>query len=169
MKRPKKKDSCLSCGLIFISIPTAVIILLWIATFYQCVYHGPRKDILRIFPNAEIRVAHYFDPFQPGIVQDLLMPEGYILPGVRADVFFDGEGKLVSFKDIERLNGTVSNLNIKNCRITDWEEFVLHPTKYMGIRIEGSTFIGGNGESRAVLERFRRIEIPSIEYKFGGE
>jgi hypothetical protein len=162
----KTRSKLRSCALSGIFLLFAIPVLVWLGFFFWSANFGVRKDIIQIFPNAEIYTASSPNMGSGGIWQ-ALMPEGYLLPGVRADVVVRGFGDEVSFEDLGNLN--VSSLQVFNCKIKKWEELLLKEPQGMCIRITDSTFIGGDDESRRMLMRFRREDSATgeIYYFFG--
>lgn len=162
MKNRSKLRSCLLTGIFLLfGIP----ILVWISVFFWCANFGTQKDILRIFPTAEVYLAPAPGMGQGGIWQ-ALMPEGYLFPGAIADVSIKGIGEEISFEGLENLN--ISNLHVFNCKIKNWQVLLLEPQN-MCVEITDSSFIGGDEKSRRMLVRFRREDSVSGEvyYLFG--
>lgn len=139
-------------------------ILAWLGAFIECVRSGSRNDILRAFPNAEIRPAYAPNLGAGGFMQ-ALMPKGYLLEGVRAVVVI--KGGEVSFKVLGNMN--ISSLHVTNCKISDWEAVVLNEPLGMGIYVSDSTFVGGDDEYRRMLMKFRKEDSVTGEilYHFG--
>lgn len=163
MKNRSKLRSCLLTGIFLLfGIP----ILVWISVFFWCANFGTQKDILRIFPTAEVYLAPAPGMGQGGIWQ-ALMPEGYLSPGAIADVTIKGTGEEISFEGLGNLN--ISTLQVFNCKINNWESFLLKEPQHLSIRVIDSSFIGGDEKSRRMLVRFRREDSVSGEvyYLFG--
>ena len=163
MKTNSKTRSCLLIGMI---LPIILLVVIWLGLVVWSSEFGARRAIIEQFPSAKLYPENTSrnglgDPFQT------LMPEGFILPGIRADVVIYGKGTEISFKKLHELN--IGYLRVIGCRINDWDCLITGELGDVYVLITDSEFVGGDIESRETLSS-HKVE-PAVEgdtcYSFG--
>ncbi|MEO5712713.1 MAG: hypothetical protein ABIT37_04420 [Luteolibacter sp.] len=161
----KIKKSVYFLWVVIISSLIAVV-LTWIGLLIWSAEFGARKEIIKQFPTAKLYPENAPNLGLVGLLQ-ALMPEGFVLPGIRADVVIEANGTKVSFRDLQKLK--IGYFRVSGCKIEDWENLINNKYGNMYILITDTEFIGGDIKSRERLESYKKEDLADgvTCYSFG--